>query len=62
MIALLFGMAVLLLALIETVTGKTYGRGGSVERAKEPFTYWLVLALQFLMATVLFWSWYVTPP
>lgn len=54
---LLFGLLMLLLAVIGTFTGKTYGRGGSANRVKEPFTYWLTLVLQYLCAAFLIWYW-----
>jgi hypothetical protein len=53
---LLFGMLMLLLAVIGTFTGKTYGRG-SAERAREPFTYWMTLAVQYLGGIFLIWLW-----
>ena len=43
---LLFGLLMLVLAVIGTFTGKTYGKGGSADRAKDPFNYWLTLAVQ----------------
>jgi hypothetical protein len=42
---LLFGLVMLLLAVIGTFTGKTYGKGGSAVRAKDPSTYWVTLAV-----------------
>jgi len=54
---LLFGLFMLLLAVIGTFTGKAYGRGGSADRAKEPFTYWLMLVIQYLGAAFLIWCW-----
>jgi hypothetical protein len=50
----LFGLLMLLLAVIGTLTGKTYGRGGGSERAKEPFNYWVHIALQYIVGVVLF--------
>jgi hypothetical protein len=47
---LLFGVLMLFLAVIGTFTGKTYGRGGTADRSKEPFTYWLTLIIQYLGA------------
>jgi hypothetical protein len=55
---LLFGLLMLLLAVIGTFTGKTYGRGGSADRAKEPFTYWSTLVIQYLGAAFLIWWWW----
>jgi hypothetical protein len=48
----LFGLLMLLLAVIGTFTGKTYGRGGSAIRAKNPFNYWLTLVMQYLAGVV----------
>lgn len=47
---LLFALVMLLLAVIGTFTGKTYGRWSSTDRAKEPFTYWRTLVIQYLVA------------
>lgn len=62
MLIALFGLAVLFIALIGTVAGKTYGRGGSADRATEPFTYWLTLVLQYLLAAYLIWNGYYAMP
>lgn len=51
----LVGLLMLILAVIGTFTGKTYGRGGSVVRAKDPSTYWLTLVVQYLCAALLVW-------
>jgi arginine exporter protein ArgO len=51
----LFGLLMLLLAVIGTFTGKTYGRGGSADRAKEPVSYWVTLVIQYLGAVFLIW-------
>ena len=51
----LFGLLMLLLAVIGTFTGKTYGRGGGTDRAKEPFTYWLTLVIQYVGGAFLIW-------
>jgi len=59
---LLFGLLMLVLAVIGTFTGKTYGKGGSAERAKEPFTYWLTLVIQYLGAAFLIWCWFNEKP
>lgn len=48
----LFGLLMLLLAAIGTFTGKTYGRY-SADRAEEPVTYWLTLAMQYLLGAFL---------
>lgn len=51
----LAGLLFLLLAVIGTFTGKAYGKGGSADRAKEPFTYWLILVIQYLGGAYLIW-------
>ena len=57
---LLFGLLMVLLAVIGTFTGKTDGRGGSADRATEPFTYWLTLVIQYLGGAFLIWLGFVT--
>jgi hypothetical protein len=47
----------LLLAVIGTFTGKTYGRGGSSDRAKEPVNYWMTLVVQYSVGAFLIWYW-----
>jgi hypothetical protein len=49
-----FGLGVLFLALYGTATGKAVGKGGRVDRAKNPFEYWFVIALQYGLAVFLF--------
>jgi hypothetical protein len=51
----LFGLLMLLLAVIGTFTGKTYGRGGSADRSKAPVDYWMTLVVQYLGAVFLIW-------
>jgi hypothetical protein len=51
----LFGLIWLLLAVNGTFTGKPYGRGRPVERAKAPFAYWSTLTVQYLGGTFLIW-------
>jgi hypothetical protein len=51
----LFGLLMLILAVIGTFTGKTYGKGGSAIRAKDPFSYWSTLILQYLGGALLIW-------
>jgi hypothetical protein len=58
----LFGLLMLLLAVIGTFTGKTYGRGGSADRAKDPFDYWSTLVVQYLCAVFLIWYGLYTLP
>ena len=56
---LLGGLVMLLLAVIGTFTGKTYGRGGrGFDRATESFQYWLELVVQYLVAAFLIWCWW----
>jgi hypothetical protein len=59
---LLFGLLMLVLAVIGTFTGKTYGKGGSADRAKDPFNYWLTLAVQYMGAAFLIWYWLYALP
>jgi hypothetical protein len=54
---LLFGLLMLLLAVIGTLTGKTYGKGGSAVRAKDSVDYWMTLAMEYLCAAFLIWYW-----
>ena len=59
---LLFGLLMLLLAVIGVFTGRTYDRGGrGFYRATEPFNYWLDLVIQCLGAAFLIWAWYTDP-
>jgi hypothetical protein len=55
---LLFGLLMLLLAVIGTFTGKAYGKGGTTERAKDPVGFWLILALEYLIGVgfILLWA------
>jgi len=45
---LLFGLLMVLLAVIGTFTGKAYGKGGAADRAKSPGDYWTTLIVQYL--------------
>jgi hypothetical protein len=54
---LLFGLLMLLLAVIGTFTGKLYGKGGTAYRAKEPSTYLIGLVIQYVCAAFLIWYW-----
>ncbi len=45
------GLAIFFGALLSTVSKKTYGRFRA-DRATEPFSYWLMLALQYLIAII----------
>jgi RsiW-degrading membrane proteinase PrsW (M82 family) len=51
----LFGIALLVFAVISTCTGKTLTRGGSIlYRAQKPKTFWWRVALLFLGGVFLF--------
>jgi hypothetical protein len=54
---LYFALLLLLFAAYGTFTGKLYGRGGMVDRAKNPFDYWLGLAICYLAIGFLIWAW-----
>ncbi len=54
---LLFGLILLSLGLFDTYTGKTHGKGRSVERAKEPIEYWLTILVEYLGGAFLIWGW-----
>jgi hypothetical protein len=55
---LLFGLLMLLLAVIGMFTGRTYGRDGHGEyRAKGPFNYWLELVVPYLCVAFMSWYW-----
>lgn len=54
--AFLFGLLMLLLAVIGAFTGKAYGKGGTVARATEPVSYWLCLIVGYLGGTFLIFS------
>ena len=55
--ALLFGLLMLLLAVIGTFTGKAYGKGGTVDRTRDPVNYWMSLVLGYLAGAFLVWYW-----
>ena len=59
---LLFGLLMLLLAVIGTFTGKLYGRGGTADRAKNPTDYWITLVVQYVCAVFLIWYWFYAFP
>jgi hypothetical protein len=54
---LLFGLLMLVLAVIGTFTGKAYRKGGTADRAKDPFDYWLTLVVEYVGAAFLIWYW-----
>ena len=60
---LLFGLLMLVLAVTGTIKGKLYGwgRGGTVDRANAPWTYWLGQVVRYLGAAFLIWCWYELP-
>jgi hypothetical protein len=58
---LLFGLLVLLFAVIGTFTGKVYGRGGSVDRTKNPVGYWICLVAQYAAGAFLLCLWASMP-
>lgn len=57
---LLFGLIVLVLAVISTFTGKTYLKTVT-DRAEDPFNYWVNLVTQYLFAAFLIWLFYAMP-
>jgi hypothetical protein len=59
---LLFGLLMLLLAVIGTFTGKLYGKGGTADRTRDPSTYRVTLVVQYLCAAFLIWSWLYKMP
>jgi hypothetical protein len=54
---LLFGLLMLILAVIGTFTVKAYGKGGTAERTKDPVSYWLTLIVEYLCGAFLVWYW-----
>jgi hypothetical protein len=52
-----FALLLLIFALVGTFTGKLYGRGGMVDRAKNHSGFWVALAFYYLCIGFLFWSW-----
>lgn len=55
--SLMFGLGMLLLAVIGTFTGKAYGKGGACAvRTEDPFDYWMMLAVQYLGGIYLVWQ------
>jgi hypothetical protein len=54
---LLFGLFLLVWAVVETFTGKIYYRGLATERTKDPTTYWLVLIIVYVTGLFLIWKW-----
>jgi hypothetical protein len=56
---LLFGLIMLVLALLGTFTGKTYGRGSAL-RATDPMNYWTTVIVQYLLGLSMIWLWLAT--
>jgi hypothetical protein len=54
---LLFGLFILLLAVIGTFTGKTYGKGGMAYRSNNPIDYWMMLIIEYLAAAFFIGCW-----
>jgi hypothetical protein len=53
---LLFGLLMLLLAVMGTFTGTAYGTYGTkTVRAKDPVNYWLTLAMEYLAGAFFIW-------
>jgi len=52
---LLFGLFMLILAVIGTFTGKAYGKGGSADRATKPLDYWGTFVVEYLGGALLIW-------
>jgi hypothetical protein len=52
-----FGVILLVPAVFATITGKLYGKGGMVDRAKSPIGFWLTLILQYSVAVFLILRW-----
>jgi hypothetical protein len=56
---LLFGLLMVILAVIGSFTGRLYGRGSCTVRAEAPFTFWLTLVVQTLCGFFLIFYWLV---
>lgn len=59
---LLFGLFLLVLAVIGTFTGRVYGKGRSVDRAEDPSKYWQALIIEYIGAAFLIWYWLYALP
>jgi hypothetical protein len=57
-----FGVFLLVPAVFGTITGKLYGKGGMVDRAKSPVGFWVALVVNYLCGAglILYWV-YVLP-
>lgn len=49
------GLCVLVLAVAGTFTGKAYAKGGSANRSQEPFTYWVIIVVEYIAAAFMIW-------
>ena len=55
---LLAGIAILALAVTETLSGQSLaGYGKSIDRADDPKTFWKAVALHYALS-LFFWGWY----
>jgi hypothetical protein len=59
---LLFGLFLVLLAVIGTFTGKAYSKGRPTDRAKDPVNYWMTLSVEYLCGAFLIWYWAAALP
>jgi hypothetical protein len=55
---LLFGLFILLLAVIGTVTGKVYAKGAA-NRTDDPAQYWVTLVIEYLGAAFFIGGWII---
>jgi hypothetical protein len=53
---LIVGWLMLILGAVSTYTGKTYIRGVT-DKAKDPVSYWLILAMQYVFGLFFIWWW-----
>jgi len=53
-----FGVFLLVPAVFATITGKLYGKGGMLDRAKTPGQFWVGLIIQYLcgVGLILYWT------
>jgi hypothetical protein len=54
---LLFGLLMLVLAVVGAFTGKIYGKGGTADRATDPADFWITFVVQCLAGVFLIWYW-----
>jgi hypothetical protein len=55
---LLFGLFMLVLAVIGTVTGKVYAKGAA-NRSDDPAQYWVTLVIEYLGAAFFIGGWII---